>query len=36
VQANLTSPGRRPRPFSPLDTTGPWLTTTSGQSTMMK
>jgi CHASE1-domain containing sensor protein len=36
LQASLTSPGRRPRPFSPLDTTGPWLTTTSGQSTMMK
>jgi CHASE1-domain containing sensor protein len=36
VQANLTSAGRRPRPFSPLDTGGPWLTTTSGQSTTMK
>ena len=29
LQANLTSPGRRPRPFSPLDTSGPWLTSTS-------
>jgi CHASE1-domain containing sensor protein len=37
LQAGLTSPGRRPqRPFSPLDTSGPWLTTTSGQSTMTK
>lgn len=36
LQANLTSPGRRPRRFSPLDTTGPWLTTTSGQSAMTK
>jgi hypothetical protein len=34
VQANLTSPGRPHRPFSPLDTTGPWLS--SRQSTTMK
>jgi CHASE1-domain containing sensor protein len=34
LQANLTNPGRPPRPFSPLDTTGPWLS--SRQSTTMK
>jgi CHASE1-domain containing sensor protein len=34
LQANLTNPVRPPRPFSPLDTTGPWLS--SRQSTTMK
>lgn len=34
LQANLTNPGRPNRPFSPLDTTGPWLS--SRQSTTMK
>jgi CHASE1-domain containing sensor protein len=28
LQASLVSPGRRVRPFSPLDTSGPWLTST--------
>lgn len=34
VQASLTNPGRPHRPFSPLDTSGPWLS--SRQSTTMK